>query len=1004
MFRHLVLVIFLCIIKIKSEQVIMQRIPVRQYAKYDLNENLEWFPAIVGGVPASIGEFPSQVSIQTNKNRHLCGGVLIDYDYILTAGHCVVDELGNTLESRKNTKKPNPRLYKATLTISNFEQCNMSYAGQLKSNMFCAKGQQQDSCQESGIHRIILRQTVNPVKDRIGGSIDTFRGLIFVTYKPTNLYLCDGILLDIDFAVVPSSCVLDLKAIELQVENYGEAFNKDVRTAKSITRNVLEKFEHKDFNASTGANDIAMLKIDPFDPAIMADILTSLETPDDKTECVALSGDGPANTSKLQRCDIKIMNIDTCKELCPSLDENNLCGTVKGQMNLCQSKLGSALICANTLAGILSYGTDCCGLNNCGEKSNLGIYIDISKYNNWIDEVFRSVLLTISSDDGIELISEKVSETPVKLNEQEKNIHNETELFYFEDPTKIDSDNIMPNKSDVSHRIHQENITRFMDLSCHISLEDCGPLIIDQFPSCKRAVLPPECLSGLIFHMNNQGTSHVVQNQPFDVNTQKPIMINIHYHLHNIVEHHYHYHYYHSRNGTELGERQLLRIDNVPNRVKYDSQGVVKYFPKAFNGKLIRQNEFKNFVSIQTKDGRHLCGGLLLDVDFVITASSCLNNILNKEPYQANELQIMNDALQNETVKNVTHIFRHPDYNMTTLDNDLAMLKINPFKWFNEIEMLTSIEKPLNSSECKIIGFGESEKDSPSLHKISSSVVNDDACTGKYKSNAINKLCVQGKNSACLEDPGSGLICDGELYGILSFGESCSRNKNSYFTFIDLSAYNVWIDETFRTAIIDIEDTKVPKKAVSQTDQSTSTSAPQSTSTPIPTTTPEQGQWFYQMVLDTCQLPFVTCDPVWFKGNYDLQCKRGYFAYGCFKVVKNFVIDSKQSFSNSRSIESNSESNRLMKFKSFVENQPSNKIHKTIENIIETEKSAAKIGKTSDRDHHWFERVICMSVEPFNHFNNFPQHRQWVKDCKQKKDRMDNKFYFPDDEIFQNKN
>lgn len=77
----------------------MHRIPLRQYAKYDSNNNLEWIPAIVGGVPASVGEFPSQVSVQTKKGRHLCGGTLIDIDYVLTAGHCVVDELGKVLQA-----------------------------------------------------------------------------------------------------------------------------------------------------------------------------------------------------------------------------------------------------------------------------------------------------------------------------------------------------------------------------------------------------------------------------------------------------------------------------------------------------------------------------------------------------------------------------------------------------------------------------------------------------------------------------------------------------------------------------------------------------------------------------------------------------------------------------------------------------------------------------------------------------------------------------------------
>lgn len=44
-------------------------------------------PAIVGGVPATAGEFPFIVSLQTN-GAHFCGGSLLDSTTVLTAAHC----------------------------------------------------------------------------------------------------------------------------------------------------------------------------------------------------------------------------------------------------------------------------------------------------------------------------------------------------------------------------------------------------------------------------------------------------------------------------------------------------------------------------------------------------------------------------------------------------------------------------------------------------------------------------------------------------------------------------------------------------------------------------------------------------------------------------------------------------------------------------------------------------------------------------------------------------
>lgn len=185
--------------------------------------------------------------------------------------------------------------------------------------------------------------------------------------------------------------------------------------------------------------------------------------------------------------------------------------------------------------------------------------------------------------------------------------------------------------------------------------------------------------------------------------------------------------------------------------------------------------------------------------------------------------------------------------------------------------------------------------------------------------------------------------------------------------------------------------------------------------------------------MDTCQLSFVTCEPVWSNNRFNIQCKRGYFPYGCFHVVKGFVKETTKEPSSDigRAIEDN-ESNRLLKFKSYLRQKPLNKVQRTVENIFDTEKNTrfepSSLRPSIDTENinkqehiiltpwnHWFQRVFCMPVMQFNHFNNFPQHYQWRSDCRrfqpgfgqpfiqpetrgmfEQKGNTDSKIYFPD--------
>ncbi len=85
---------------------------------------------IVGGVEASIGEFPFIVSLQTSSGSHFCGGSLIRKDWVLTAAHCVqggVQKVVIGLHDRSDAKNAETFKTKKVIAHPQYNDADIDY-------------------------------------------------------------------------------------------------------------------------------------------------------------------------------------------------------------------------------------------------------------------------------------------------------------------------------------------------------------------------------------------------------------------------------------------------------------------------------------------------------------------------------------------------------------------------------------------------------------------------------------------------------------------------------------------------------------------------------------------------------------------------------------------------------------------------------------------------------------------------------------------------------------